>query len=313
MRRVLLCVLLAACLFPDTSGLGGDASVADGAPGDSLVDAVMGDAPTDALVTCDPSKPFTNIMFVPGISASDAENPRLSGDELELFYQVYGDAGATALVHATRASTLDAFGAPVYLDVLNDLTANTWDAMLSADGVTLVFASDRTTGRDAIYRATRASPTAPFGSPSLVLGVDAPFEQDKPYVQGTNAALWYMSYESGGGDIYVAQSTGTDYGGGVAETELNTPVEEGFPVVNAAGTLIYFYRAETVDAGGLDHLWMAQRASVSVPFNAPTLVTEVNAMGGDIDPGWLSPDLCRLYFTGDKTGSSLPYVASRTP
>jgi len=300
-------LLLGGCLFPDLGGIvatadaGADADAADESGGDAVS--------ADAATLCDPSTPFGTPAPVPGITLQGAENPRLSADETEIFFQVYDDVGAADIVHATRASALGGFGSPSWLTSVNS-TMDDWDPMLSADGVTLVFASDRS-GVDGVYRATRPSVSADFGSPSEVAAVNVPFDVSKPYVQGTNVALWYESQATGNGDIYVAASIGSDYGAGQLVTELDTVAEEGFPVVNALATVIYFFRT-VPDAGTNEDVWTARRANASLPFETPVPVTELNSASDDT-PGWLSPDLCRLYFTSTRTGSSLLYVATRTP
>jgi hypothetical protein len=298
-------LLLGGCLFPDLGGLVATDAGGDGQVGDVVVDAPI----VDAGPQCDPAKLFGTPALVPGISLVGAENPRLSIDETEIFFQLYDDAGTADLMHATRPTPLGGFGTPSPLTSLNS-SADDWDPMLSADGVTIVFASDRT-GTSQIYRATRPSVTGAFGAPSEVAAVTVPFDQDQPYVQGENAALWYQSNSTGNGDIYVAPSIGSDYGGGQLVTELATPSEEGFPVVNALATVIYFFR-DDADGGTKSDIWTARRADASVPFGPAAPVTELNT-DFDESPGWLSPDLCRLYFTSARSGNSELYVATRTP
>jgi hypothetical protein len=48
-------------------------------------------------------------------------------------------------------------------------------------------------------------------------------------------------------------------------------------------------------------IWIARRASVNDPFGAPANVSELNTANND-QPGWLSPDGCRLYLYSDRTG-----------
>jgi hypothetical protein len=310
-------LLVVGCLFPDLDPLdhGSDASSSDVVS--DIVEAgtdVIADVPPEAAVMCDPTSLFTAIVPVPGIAPGDSENPRLSQDELEIFFQVYVSS-TTEIVHATRASVTSSFGAASQLTAI-DTAGDNWDQMLSADGVTLVFASDRVNGNDALYRATRPSPSADFGAPSVIPSLDDPsVERDKPYVQGDNVALWYMSTESGSGDIYVAPNSGGDYGNPQMVTELDTSIPEGFPVVNGDATVIYFYRGyeyDEADGATAEDIWMATRPSASVPFSVPVPVSELNTKAND-DPGWLSPDMCRLYFTSDHTGTAMLYMASRQP
>jgi hypothetical protein len=299
--------LVAGCLFPDLSALDQGADASSPESGDAPA-SEAGDASDAGL--CDPTETFATPSLLPGLDTLYASNGRLSLDETEIFFQIYGDGGVAAIVHATRPSAGSAFGAWTALASI-DTAGNNWDAMLSADGVTLVFASTRST--EDIYSATRPSPSQDFGAPAPITAVDVT-TVNKPYVQGLNVALWYESFATGNGDIYVAPSFDGSYNLGGVVPELSTAAEEDFPVVNAGATLIYFARSGLADAGGSANanIWFAQRATASDPWNPPSLVAELNTTA-DQNPTWLSPDLCRLYFSSDRSGVYELYVASRTP
>src|ERR1041384_7321161 len=103
------------------------------------------DAPQlDALQgrRCDPTQPFLNPTLVPNInSASNDVLPRLSLDELELFFasQRSGGAGAYDLYVAKRTSRDAEFGAPEPILELN--TSDSEDgAYLASDNLTLYYA-----------------------------------------------------------------------------------------------------------------------------------------------------------------------------
>ena len=57
-------------------------------------------------------------------------------------------------------------------------------------------------------------------------------------------------------------------------------------------------------------IFVARRASTSVPFDPPTEVAELN-MGSETEPSWISADLCRLYFHSTRLGTSNVFVAAR--
>ncbi len=299
--RWALALLPAGCLFPDLSGLG-PASDA----GLDVVAESSSDASADVAAQCDPTKPFGAALPVPGIAYS-ASNGRLSVDETEIVFQTYDDAGLAQLQHATRASRAAAFGVSSLLTTL-DTAGDNWDGMLSADGVTLVFSSTRN-GTEQLFRATRASASVDFGSPLELVNLTGPYDENKPYVQGLNVALWFESFATGAGDIYLSPSVGGDYIAGSPVTELNTGAEEGFPVVSADATLIYFFRSSATTN---DDIWTARRASPTAAFDPPTLVTELDTSSDD-DPSWMSADLCRLYFTSNRGGNYMLYFAQRAP
>jgi hypothetical protein len=55
----------------------------------------------------------------------------------------------------------------------------------------------------------------------------------------------------------------------------------------------------------------ASRASRTASFSAPVNVEELNTANEDL-PGWLSPDLCRLYFTSNGGSGRKIFVAARS-
>lgn len=259
------------------------------------------DAP--AKPPCDPSAPFGAPSLVAGLNATSyAAVARLSTDELEVFFQAI-PATTKQIYTARRPTTAESFGAWQLLGI-NDATVDNYDATLSRDGVTLLFASPRPGGSGGIdiYRATRATPSGDFGAPALVAAIDTPINEDQPYVMGSNAAVWYNSVASGSEDIWEALS-----GAGAPVSSLNSPKSETFPTPSADGTVVYFGS----DRAGPGHdIYVATRASVADPFAPPVPVVELDTPAED-EPSWLSPDLCRLYLTSTRLGTSNVFVAER--
>jgi Tol biopolymer transport system component len=268
-----------------------------------LADGGNGDAPRPP---CDPTTPFGPASLVAGINdANYSANAHFSTDELEVFFQRTPGAFDT-LFTATRATPSDAFGTPTPL-AINDAASDTYDGVLSTDGVTLVFASTRTGGAGGIdiYRSTR-----PFTTATPITSVDTNTNEDQPYVQGANDALWYNSVAAGGEDIWVAPRVGADYGAGTMVTELSTASADIYPTPSPDGLVIYFGSDRPGGTGSVDIYW-ARRASTSVAFDPPVRVTELATADGE-SPSWISPDLCTLYFTSTRNGGlEHIYVARR--
>jgi len=63
---------------------------------------------------------------------------------------------------------------------------------------------------------------------------------------------------------------------------------------------IYFARASS----GPPECGVASRASANDPFDAPSRVTELDAVDALSHPTWLSPDGCTLYFVSNRAGSN---------
>jgi hypothetical protein len=91
--------------------------------------------------------------------------PSISLDGLSLFFHS-GPAGFLDLYVATRATTNDGFGTPVNLGAGVNSSFNEANPDMSADGLTLVFQSDRPGGfsDQDLYIATRPNTSLPFAA-----------------------------------------------------------------------------------------------------------------------------------------------------
>lgn len=97
------------------------------------------------------------------------DRPRVSPDELTLYFCSQRASSADDLWRATRSARSDAFGAPTVVSELNS-SGNDAGASLTPDGKLVLFASDRSGGVGGmdIYRATRENTANPFSPPELV-------------------------------------------------------------------------------------------------------------------------------------------------
>ncbi|MGB2865588.1 MAG: hypothetical protein WBC05_19820, partial [Sedimentisphaerales bacterium] len=90
-------------------------------------------------------------------SANEAQ-PAISPDGLEIYFDNWSDLGGLRL--STRPSKDDPWGAPIVLSELG----NAWAPDISADGLSLYFASSRSSGygSDDIWVATRETVNDPW-------------------------------------------------------------------------------------------------------------------------------------------------------
>jgi len=273
-----------------------DATAVDGAPS----------------TRCDPAKPFGVPVPVAGLDAGGfTAIARLSPDEREVVFQ-RKPTNFKQLYRATRPDPTMPFGAAQLLPI-NDAAADNYDAMLDEDLVTLVFASPRSGGSGGgidLWRATRATPQSAFMSPAPIATLDTNSNEDQTYLMGHHVALWYNSSAAGNENVYEAMWTGSDFTGGAAVTSLNSPASDSFPTPSTDGLVVYFSSSRS---GNVD-IYVGIRASTSATF-VVSRVTELATAQDDM-PNWISPDLCRLYFTRGALFS--PYdarvmVAARQP
>jgi Tol biopolymer transport system component len=248
-------------------------------------------------------------MQVGGLdSAQSEQHVWLTADELTAYVSSArgGAIGSYDEWSATRSRATDAFNAPLNLPTVNSLGPDGRPA-LTADQLQIYFEAMPTTSTTNydIYVATRADTNGPFGTPKPVAELNDPTDQDiAPWLVDDNT-LYFASQR--GGTSYDLYRTSRSGRGAPFETptpigELNTTSIETDPVVSADGLTIYFSSDRPGGAGDLD-IWMATRATTNDGFGAATDVSELNTSAPEW-PSRLSPDGCRLYFAGDRSGGS---------
>jgi hypothetical protein len=267
---------------------------------------------------CDPTAKFGAPVPISELAMVNAGAPRLSGDELTIYFHAYGDQVDLWSTH--RKSLTEPFGPPTLLAGQNSPSAD-YDPAVSADGLTLWFASTRVANEGQhLYVSIRASMLAEFGAPGLAAAVNATDTQQydaQPFLTTAGNELWFTSKRTGGlggNDIWRAAWTGSGFETPVAAAELNSPGDEWVPTVSADRLTVYFSseRAATGVKGDRD-IWRSHRNVIDDGFPAPTLVDELNTAGADL-ASWLSADDCRMYGTSSGGGgTNRIYMATRQP
>jgi Tol biopolymer transport system component len=259
---------------------------------------------TDARVaSCDPSKPFGTPVRVADFDPKAARaTPRLSADELTIYFTTNGaDAGAE-LSMAVRSSTSVPFGGETVLP--QSTASNDNDPMVSADRLSLWFHSNRNGTAD-VFVAARASASGSFGAAVTIPGIDQPTtNENHAYFRSAGSELWFISDRAGGAgafDIYVAKRTGEAFAAPVRVAELSSAAQDWQPQPSEDGLTVLFASDRDGGTGKMD-LWIARRSSVTAPFGAPSALTELNSSSVD-QAGWLSADGCRIWFSSGRATS----------
>jgi len=282
-------------------------------------DAVPGDATT----TCDPMAPFGTPVAVPGV-ATDALvelAPRLSPDELTIYFWGQQGTSDTNVYVAHRAKLTDPFDMPVPVPTVSTTAAES-DPAISSDGLALWFTSNRPAGTVYhIYVATRATSTVGFGTPGLVDGVNAAdtTQSDvQPFVVAADSGrseLWFVSKRppSQKTDIWHTTWNGTSFTSPVQEVAVSSADDDFNPTLSADRLTLYLSstRAATGARGDFD-VWRSHRSVVTDSFPAPSLVNELNTPGRDYAT-WLSPDNCRIYGSRPGAANDDIFMATRQP
>jgi len=304
-----LALLLLQCGGGGSASDGDDIELPDrGDPttdGGTATDGPRSDSPTTTFLdaqspSCDPSKPFGTPVRVADFEPNAARStPRLSPDELSIYFTTSGaDAGAD-LSMAVRSSTATPFAGETVL--AQSTPSNDNDPMVGADQLSLWFHSNRNGTAD-IFLATRASTSVPFGAAAPLPTIDQPAtNENHAYFRSEGSELWFISDRAGPAgsfDIYMAKRTGDVFAAPTRIAELSSAAQDWQPQPSEDGLTILFASDRDGGAGKLD-LWIARRASASAPFGAPTPLTELNSPNNE-QAGWLSADGCRIWFSSGR-------------
>jgi len=206
-------------------------------------------------------------------------------------------SGTDRVYEVTRVAPTDDFAAPQLVPNLASVTGvPDRDPVLSGDGLTLVFTSQRAGGGNwDLYTTTRPSRAQPFPAPTQITELATTNADWGPFLTSDGLSLYFII----GSDLaYSQRATTTSPWNAPATmlTNLNTASNEFEPAVTS-DELTMFWTSDRPDAGiGGLNVWTATRASKSDAFGAPAPVVELNTTGDDI-PSWVSDDLCQMFLT----------------
>jgi hypothetical protein len=244
--------------------------------------------------------------------------PHLTGNELTMYFSRMRDRDSGAgHIFVTHRSSVDAgFDPPVPVGEVNS-SGDDGDPMISADGQTLVFTSNRAGGQGLfdVWIATRSGPS--FVSPTPLTSVSSPDVDSYPFL-ATSGDLWLARTgltDAGGFGafaIYEAAATDAGFAAPVPVADLaDSTASVIVPVLSADGLTVYFGSTRVDGArGGLD-IWSATRNSTSDQWTKLKNVRELNTGANEV-PGWLSPDDCRLYYDStEDAGTEHRWMAER--
>jgi Tol biopolymer transport system component len=305
-----VCQPVGFCSFGDTTCPSGQRY---GAASGSFGGTCVGDEPdagTGSGEGCDLTKPFGTAILVPGLaSAAEDASMRLSPDEKTAYF-FSARSGTKLLYTASRASPTAAFGNVTVLANVN--TGNQYNPSITADGLTLFFASFRSggVGDNDIYQATRGTTSAGFTNTRLAPNVNTTASEVQPYVTHDGTAMYFVRALATGATVFrAAGSVTAGFTNAAVVAEVDGATNDSDPVPSADGLTLYWASDRPGGQGDLD-VWEMHRAGPSGVNVAVAPVTSVNAAGLDA-PSDVSADGCRLYLTSTRNGRTGIYVATR--
>lgn len=268
---------------------------------DASDDGGAPDAEPDARIPFGPWSAPTPV----DIPAVNDDDPSLTGDQLELYFNRANDIFVTK-----RAAITDPWGPITLVAELSAVDITDTTPEVTYDGLTIFLASARAplTGVLDLYVATRASRAQPFGAPVKVTELTTA-QREAASASGDGLVMVFESNRDGNNDTYLAErpNAGVAFGTPVPVTAINTASSDGNPMLSADGLELFFNSNRTAD----NELYVSVRASTADPFPAPTPITELNAATTDEQDPWISPDGRTLYFTSDRDGTVRLWQSTR--
>ena len=229
--------------------------------------------------------------------------PTLTADELCLICMSQPEGKLSELVECVRPSIDAPFGPP------KRLTGATGekDPCLSADGLTLIYASTESSfGENDLWIRRRASRADDWGAPvHLLQEINGPDDERAPCLSLDGLALYFASNRPGGmggTDIWVARRKspiGSFEKAVNFDPRLNSPSLESEPTPLSDGNMLFLRNND------------AYHLSFKAASGILSALPVEGIRGND---GWLSPDGRRWYFSGmSPTAGRDLWVMRRVP
>lgn len=239
------------------------------------------------------------------------DNPSLTADLREIYFTSARGSINTEIWTATRSDAVGAFGPPQRLRDLGSSGMET-SPVISPDGLTLWFASDRAGGMGDldVWVSKRESRVAAWSTPAPIASLNSHLKEI-PRPLGLHQSVMPLPSDRemrGFYAIYFAkQSSSGAFDTPEIVRELAKPDEsrlDGF--LTDDGLTLFFVSGPSLGAADLFVAW---RRTTDDAFSEPVPLDDLNTADDERDP-WLSPDESQLYFASDRGGRYEIYVAS---
>lgn len=206
------------------------------------------------------SAPWSTPVRIAELSTPGFETtPEIAGDGLSITFASdgLGGRGGLDIFLATRPSRTAAWGAPVEIDALDSATVD-GAAYLTPDGTTAVLGTDRKANTDHdLYWSVRASASDPWPTPVELAALDSPAADWSPMLSADQQTLLFVSYRSGGGDLYTSEREGDTFAAPTVIEELVSPQSDADPWLSPDGSMLVF--SSDRDTPGTQALYVTTR------------------------------------------------------
>jgi hypothetical protein len=238
-------------------------------------------------------------------SAMEDAGVAFSFDGLKLYFTSQASANRE-IYSTTRPTRYAAFGAPILITELAD-PGDDISLTVRIDDLEMFFGSIRAGGAGGydIWRTTRTSPTAPWGTPTNVTELNTSSSDWWPSLSLDGLRLYFDSGRPGGAggrDIWVATrpAWGQPFGTPTPVTELNSSTSDSEPCISPDGLTMFLTSSRPGTLGGFD-IYMATRLTPTAPFGTPVNLTPLNSSVGEEGPGFAQFH-DEVYFCSSRAG-----------
>jgi hypothetical protein len=267
--------------------------------------------------------PTVNTLYWEACQSISADGLTLYFGEIPPNHDPRGYGGGD-IWKTTRDTIDDEWGPRTNLEAPVNTSSDEATPCMSADGLSLYFASNRPGGQGNIdlWVTTRATTEDDWGQPeNLGPTVNSPADDCFPSISADGLELYFSDYmvaRSGGSwDLWVTtrETKDDDWGTPVNLGDtVNHWHYDGGPFISADSLTLFF--TSVARPGGVsdtDDIWMTRRATVSGPWCTPVnLGPPINSPFKDGYP-YFSADGSTLYFGSDRSGSWDLWQASVIP
>lgn len=305
---------------PDASG---SSDVSSG-EADGTSEAPSSESGADSTDTGEPppypSGPFDTPVPVDAVNVGgqNEDDPALSPDGLELYFETDRDGGFGKIWIARRPDVDAAWGEPELVPGIGAEFSNDGTPGLTDDGLRMFFISNRpgSFGND-VYVTRRAELHLPWGGPLRVDALSSTWDDLGPRPVPGGEGLFLCSdrltaVSVGLHDLWLFEQTDFEtgtYSEPVIVSALSSTSYDCM-LMMAMSSLEVFFDSDRQPSVGSQDIWSAVRDDANVELGAAFPVDAVNSTAEDRDP-FLSPDGHELYFTSNRSGNFDIWVARR--
>jgi len=182
---------------------------------------------------------------------------------------------------------------------------------LSADGLTLYYASQVAPPNSDVFQSVRASLDEEFSIGAVVENVNSTDDDGGGSPSFDGNTLYLITQSVGGYDLFRSiKNLGGSFDLASTVAELNSPNFELKAVPTADDLGVFIGSSRSGSNGDSVDIWFASRANTAQPFGPLENLSTLNTSGEDV-PLWVSADGCVLLLTRPNVGEREIWTASR--